>query len=86
MLITPHDTCTLYPSAPATTMAHTHSKRSTKFKPHVSKRLTCSLEKMSSGTNYEHVPCTYNVHLQSDSYTASLSHCHSVPVCRVWCV
>ena len=82
----PSGTCILYPSAPATTMGHAHSKRSTKFKPRVCKWLTFSLEEMSSGANYSHVPCTCSVHLWSGSYTALLCPCQSVPVCPVWCV
>ena len=41
----PSCTCTLYRSTPATTMAHAHSKRSTKFEPRLTKRLTRSIEK-----------------------------------------
>ena len=50
-------TCTLYPLVAATTMAHGNSKRFARFKPRESKRLTCSLEKMSSGANYVHAQC-----------------------------
>ena len=82
----PPGTCALYRSAPVTTMAHARSKRSTKCKPRLSKWLTYSLGKMSSWANYVHVPCTCSVHLWSGSYTASLCPCHSVPVCRVWCI
>ena len=62
-------------------MAYAHSKRSTKFEPRVTKRLTCSLEKVSRCANYVHVPCKYNVHPRSAFYSAVMpfSYCTGVP-------